>query len=71
MGMVKLQDVGFILVFVVLLMIRRPKLLLMAGLISWMLAIPLFAMWIFFTAERLTWYGAGFILAYLLVQYRR
>ncbi len=64
----KLQDIGFFVVFAGLLLTKRPKLLVIAGLISFALAIPLFATWTFFTAERLTWYGAAFILASLLVQ---
>lgn len=64
----KIQDGVFFLIFAVLFFIKKPRLLLIAGLASWILAIPLFANWIFFTAERLTWYGAGFILASLLIQ---
>ncbi len=64
----KPQDIGFFVVFVVLLIAKRPKFLLIAGLISFILAIPLFATWTFFTAERLTWYGAAFIFASLLLK---
>ena len=67
----KIQDFGFLLVFAVLLILRRPKLLLIAGLVSWILAIPLFATWVFFTAERLTWYGAAFVLTYLLIRHEK
>lgn len=67
----KIQDVGFLLVFVVLLILRKPRLLLIAGLISWILAIPLFATWVFFTGERLTWYGGAFILTFLLISLLR
>jgi ABC-type bacteriocin/lantibiotic exporter with double-glycine peptidase domain len=64
----KIQDIGFLFVFAALLILRRPKLLLIAGLVSWILAIPLFATWVFFTGERLTWYGAAFIFASLLLK---
>ncbi len=67
----KPQDIGFFLVFVVLLLIRKPRLFLFAGLASWVLAIPLFATWTFFTAERLTWYGAAFTLSFLLISLLR
>lgn len=63
----KPQDIGFLLVLVVLLCIKKPRLFLIAGLASWVLAIPLFAKWVFFTGERLTWYGVAFILIYLLM----
>jgi len=58
----KIQDVSFILVFLVVFWLRRPRLALMIGLLCLLLAIPLFKFWIFFTAERLTWYAAGFFL---------
>lgn len=67
----KIQDVGFFLVFIILIFIKKPRLLLIAGLASWILAIPLFAKWIFFTAERLTWYGAAFIFTYLLTYHEK
>ncbi len=68
---VKIQDIGFFLVLIVLLFTRKPRLLLIAGLISWVLAIPLFASWTFFTAERLTWYGAAFILIYVITHHEK
>jgi hypothetical protein len=65
----KLQDIGFFVVYIVLLLTKKPRLFLVAGLISWVLAIPLFAGWIFFTAERLTWYGAAFVFTFLLFSF--
>lgn len=62
----KPQDIVFFLVFILLIFLKKPRLFLIAGLVSWLLAIPLFAKWVFFTAERLTWYGAGFVLAFLI-----
>jgi len=67
----KPQDIGFFAVFIFLLVLKRPGYFLIAGLLSWLLAIPLFTTWVFFTAERLTWYGAAFILVYLLIQYKK
>lgn len=63
----KFQDVGFILVFTMLLVLKRPKLFVYAGLVSISLSVPLFASWIFFTAERLTWYGAAFFLTFIFI----
>ena len=63
----KLQDIGFILVFVILLVFRRPFLFVWAGLGFLTLAIPLFATWTFFTAERLTWYAAAFFFTFILI----
>lgn len=62
----KSQDIGFFIAIGILLSLRTPRGFLWAGLGSLVLAIPLFAGWIFFTAERLTWYAAGFFLLYLL-----
>ncbi len=64
----KPQDLVFFIVFIGLLLSKRPKLLVIAGLVSFVLAIPLFATWTFFTAQRLTWYGALFIVASLLLK---
>lgn len=63
----KPQDVAFLLAFVTLLIIRRPINFVWAGLGCLGLAIPLFATWTFFTAERLTWYAAAFFLTFILI----
>ena len=65
----KIQDVGFIVIFASLLLIRKERWIIIAGLVSLALAIPLFAYHVFFTAERLTWYGAAFLLVGLLSPY--
>ncbi len=63
----KPQDVLFVLVLISILISRRMKLALYAGMLCLILAIPLFSAWIFFTAERLTWYAAAFFTAFLLI----
>ncbi|MBI5621075.1 hypothetical protein HY949_04795 [Candidatus Gottesmanbacteria bacterium] len=63
----KPQDVGFFILLGVLLLFRRPVVFVLAGLGCLMLAIPLFATWTFFTAERLTWYAAAFFLTFILI----
>jgi len=60
--MVKFQDLVFLLVFVTICLIRDWKLATIIGLVALLFAVPLFKLWIFFTAERLTWYSAAFIL---------
>jgi len=57
----KPQDIAFVVSLCILLFIRREKLFVIAGLACFLAAIPLFAKWIFFTGERLVWYGAAFI----------
>lgn len=54
----KPQDIVFLIILVVLLYKRDTRLFVITGLICLVAAIPLFARWIFFTAERLTWYAA-------------
>lgn len=60
----KIQDVGFIVIFLVLFaFIRKPKWFAAAGLICLGLSIPLFGFWIFFSAQRLVYYAAAFFTA--------
>lgn len=58
----KPQDIIFVLLVLFLLYKRNPQWAAGAGIVSLLIAIPLFAKWIFFTAERLTWYAAAFFL---------
>jgi hypothetical protein len=63
----KPQDVIFIVVIGSFLLLRKPKWLIVAGLVCLILSIPLFGFWIFFTAERLVYYAGGFFLVAALV----
>lgn len=54
----KPQDILFLLIIAGLLIKRNPRYFVITGLAMLMLSIPLFAKWVFFTAERLTWYAA-------------
>ena len=58
----KIQDLLFVLVFLFVFWRRSSQLAIIIGLICLLLAIPFFKFWIFFTAERLTWYAAAFFL---------
>jgi len=53
----KPQDLLFILVFLLLLIKRDPRLFAIAGLSCLIISIPLFSQWIFFTAQRLVWFS--------------
>lgn len=64
----KIQDVLFIIFYCMVATTRRSRVFLIAGFLSMILAIPLFALWVFFTAERLIWYGAAFIGTYAISQ---
>lgn len=58
---IKPQDIIFLLSFLPLLFLKSPKLFVYAALICFILAAPLFGMFIFFTAQRLVWYGLAYI----------
>ena len=63
----KPQDTTFLIVLVSLFLIRKPRLFVVIGLICLFLAIPLFSNWVFFTAQRLVYYGAAFLLSSIVV----
>ena len=62
----KIQDILFFIVLLIIFLLKRPRFFVYAGLASLVLAIPLFATWTFFTAERLTLYAAVFFLCFVL-----
>lgn len=62
----KIQDIVFFVVLALLMIKRDPKIAVFCGIAFLVLSIPLFSFWIFFTAERLTWYGAAFFLLALV-----
>ncbi|MDQ3098168.1 MAG: hypothetical protein M3Q44_00270 [bacterium] len=61
----KIQDIVFI-VFVMAFIFRRGRGLWPAGIISFSLAGLLFLVGNLFTAQRFSWYGAGFLLLSIL-----
>lgn len=58
----KIQDVIFIFVLLFLFFSRKNQWLTSVGICCLVLAIPLFTLQIFFTAERMVYYAAGFLL---------
>ncbi len=58
----KPQDIAFLFILLALLFLRKPKYFLTLGLVCLFISIPLFYFQVFFTAQRLVMYGAGFIL---------
>ena len=65
----KPQDIIFLISLISLLWLNKPKYLVFAALGCLVLSMPLFAFWIFFTAERLTWYAGGFLASFLLLTF--
>lgn len=66
----KIQDILFLALFVLVVLMRKPRIALITGILSLLLSIPLFYLKIFFTAERLTWYASAFILVGIISQFR-
>lgn len=66
----KIQDLGFAIIFLLLLWKRDLRLISLIGLICLVLAMPLFAFWVFFTAQRLVMYGAALILLSIFLSSR-
>jgi len=63
----KPQDIAFFIGALAVIVLRKPKIAALLGLISLIIAVPLFAKWVFFTAERLTYYAAGFFLVAIII----
>ncbi len=66
----KIQDIIFVVVFVFILWRKKYAILPSLGLACLALAIPLFWLHIFFTAERLTWYAAAFFTQFTIFSLR-
>lgn len=56
------QDYLFLVILSIVVYFRSALVSTVVGLCCIVFALPLFALWIFFTAERLTWYSVTFFL---------
>jgi hypothetical protein len=63
----KPQDILFIIILLGLLFLRKPRIFIGAALFCFILSIPLFYRLVFFTAERLVMYAAGFLLVAVIL----
>lgn len=67
----KPQDIVLLLLIIALLWKRNPRHFVIAGISMLVLAIPLFAKFIFFTAERLTMYaGLCMLIAVIILIFK-
>jgi hypothetical protein len=64
----KLQDIGFLLLVVFLLYKRQSGWLAMSGIVFLVFAMPLYGLWIFFTAERFVLYAVVLFLLSIIQQ---
>lgn len=58
----KPQDILFLIVFLLALYKRNPKLCVILGIACLGMSIPFFSFWVFFTAQRLVYYAFFFLL---------
>ncbi|MEK7577085.1 MAG: hypothetical protein AAB492_00520 [Patescibacteria group bacterium] len=65
----KPQDIVFGIILGTFLALKNPLLFAWTGLLMLSISLPLFALHIFFTAERLTWYAAAFFLFFILFSF--
>jgi len=63
----KIQDIAFFATLVLLIFKRNPKLAVITGISCLILSIPLFSFRVFFTAQRLVQYAAGFFLLAIII----
>ncbi len=63
----KVQDIIFIVVIIFLLYKRKAEWFAFAGVLSFIIAIPFYVMWIFFTAQRLVEYAFYLLIIALLL----
>lgn len=64
----KIQDLTFFIVlFFSLVFIKSSRFFVIMGLLCLIFAFFAFKFWILFTAERLTWYAAAFILTGIIL----
>ncbi len=70
----KIQDIGFIFVFIAVLLIMviyklHPKFAAVIGISSLLFSMSLYLIGNLFTAERFVWYGASFFLLSILLYF--
>jgi len=67
----KIQDILFVVLLILPFIIKRAnaRVFIILGIVMIMLSAPFFYMWIFFTAQRLVMYGAGFILVGIVLMF--
>lgn len=64
----KIQDILFIVLLIGLLIKHKENSFVSLGILCLLFAMPLFYFWVFFTAERLVYYGFVLILAEIILK---
>jgi hypothetical protein len=65
----KIQDIIFLVLLAILLFKHKENSFVAFGLLCFLLAMPFFYFWIFFTAERLVYYGALLVLVEVIFKF--
>lgn len=64
----KPQDIIFFIILLTLLFVaRKPRVFVTMGLVCLLVSIPLFSFWVFFTAQKIVYYAAGFFLVSIIL----
>jgi hypothetical protein len=58
----KFQDIIFLIILILIALKRDSRVSTLAGILCLLISVPLFAVWVFFTAQHLVWYAVGFFL---------
>ncbi|OGH12449.1 MAG: hypothetical protein A2857_06240 [Candidatus Levybacteria bacterium RIFCSPHIGHO2_01_FULL_36_15] len=58
----KIQDVILLIIFIYLLYKHNSRQFILLGILCFLASIPLFYFWVFFTAQRLIYFGSFFLL---------
>lgn len=67
----KPQDVFFVVLFLLVIVKKDSRISAAIGIVCILLSVPLFSLWVFFTAERFTWYAAAFFLLSTVLELRQ
>jgi len=65
----KIQDILFLVILVILFFKHKENSFVAFGLLCFFLAMPFFYFWVFFTAERLVYYGTLLVLIEILFKF--
>ena len=66
----KIQDLIFLIIFILVIIKRDSRLATIIGIACLALSIPLFALYVFFTAEHLVYYAAAFFLLSIVLLFK-
>lgn len=63
----KLQDIVFFVIFLLVAIKQDSRISTVLGILCLLAAIPLFTIWVFFTAQHLVYYAVAFFLLSIIL----